>query len=111
MSDAYARFGLGHDATPADFFDAFTAGGTRMYPPNPNYWRSVVALCRFSGGKFTHMELHPLDLGFGRPRPQRGRPLLAQEPLASEVISHLTELSQPFGTKICREGDNWVIRP
>lgn len=110
-ADSYRRYGLGPEATPADFTDARTAGGSRGFPANPAYWKSVVPLCQFKGGKLEAIELYPIDLGFGRSRTQRGRPLLAVSPLAEEIIEHLRQLSQPYHTEIVREGEPWVIRP
>ncbi len=109
--EAYRRKGLGPESTPADFFDARSSKDTRGMPVNPLMWRSVVPICRFSGGSLKKIELYPIDLGYGRKRPQRGRPLLAEEPVAGAVMNDLKELSKPFGTQITREDDRWMIYP
>jgi poly-gamma-glutamate synthesis protein (capsule biosynthesis protein) len=109
--EAYRRKGLGPESTPADFFDARSAKDTKGMPINPRMWRSVVPLCRFGGGALKKIELYPIDLGYGRRRSQRGRPLLADEPVAEAVINDLKELSKPFGTQITKENERWVISP
>ena len=49
-------------------------------------------------------------MGFGRPIPQRGRPLLAQGREAQETLEWLQHLSEPLGTKIAIDGTVGVIR-
>ena len=49
-------------------------------------------------------------MGFGRPIPQRGRPMLAQGPVARDTLQWLKELSQPFGTEIIIADDVGLIR-
>ncbi|MBI4334120.1 MAG: CapA family protein [Chloroflexi bacterium] len=107
----YEQYGLKPTATPADFFDARSGKDTRSFAAESIFWRSAIALCRFSGGALDRIELHPVDLGRGRPRAQRGRPMLAREPVASEVVKQLKELSRPYGTDIVKEQGTWVIRP
>lgn len=56
------------------------------------------------------VRLHSIDLGVGRPIPQRGRPVLAEGEVAQTVLTWLQEVSRPFGTEIKIEGDTGVIR-
>jgi poly-gamma-glutamate synthesis protein (capsule biosynthesis protein) len=90
---AYERFSLGPDATPADFHDRRTANDTKGPPVSPPYWRSLIPVCVFTGGRLTGIELHPVDLGFGRPRSQRGRPMLADLEVARAIIESFERLS------------------
>jgi hypothetical protein len=62
-AEAYSFFGLGHDATPADFLDARGGNGTRSFPAFREYWESFVAVCEFRGRRLTELCLHPVDLG------------------------------------------------
>jgi poly-gamma-glutamate synthesis protein (capsule biosynthesis protein) len=50
-------------------------------------------------------------MGFGRPIPQRGRPLLAQGQVAHDILTWLQHVSEPFGTKITIDGEVGIIRP
>jgi poly-gamma-glutamate synthesis protein (capsule biosynthesis protein) len=99
-ADAYERFDLDLRATPSDFLDARTAGGKKGHPSDPAYWENMLALCEFDGGKLHEIRIHPIDQGFGRPRPQRGRPVLAEGEVAERVLERVTRLSKRYGTKI-----------
>ena len=70
----------------------------------------MVATCNYAGGELKEIQLHPIDMGFGRPIAQRGRPVLAEGPIAQETLKWLQEVSQPFGTEIKIEGDVGMIR-
>jgi poly-gamma-glutamate synthesis protein (capsule biosynthesis protein) len=98
-AESYQRFGLGPDATPTDFLDARTGNGTRGFPAEDAYWHGLAAECRFKGGKLAELKLHPLDLGFGKPRSQRGRPLLARGATATAILDRVARLSQRYGAK------------
>ena len=41
--EAYERFGLGPDATPADFYGARTDNDKKGHPASPKYWQGAVA--------------------------------------------------------------------
>jgi poly-gamma-glutamate capsule biosynthesis protein CapA/YwtB (metallophosphatase superfamily) len=99
-ADAYERFDLDLKATPSDFLDARTAGGKKGHPSDPAYWENMFAVCEFTSGKLKEIRIHPIDQGFGRPRPQRGRPVLAEGDVAERVIERVARLSRPYGTKV-----------
>jgi len=99
-AEAYGRFGLGTDATPAEFLDARTGNDTRGFPASPEFWHGCAAFCDFEAGRLAGLRLLPLDLGHGRPRAQRGRPMQAHGDTASRILDRITRLSQPFGTVI-----------
>lgn len=104
-AESYARFGLGPDAGPADFLDARTGNDTRGFPASREYWESVVAQVDFAEGRLEAVRLIPIDLGFGRPRPQRGRPVLARGEAAAAAISRVTQLSRIYGTAVDADGN------
>ncbi len=108
--ESYRRFDLGWEATPADFQDARTNNDTKGMPAYPEYWRSFIALCRFEGRDLARVELHPFNLGFGLPRAQRGRPVLADRELGDDLIARLAGLSAQYGTKLENEDGVGVIR-
>jgi poly-gamma-glutamate capsule biosynthesis protein CapA/YwtB (metallophosphatase superfamily) len=98
--EKYQSFNLPHDATPGQYADAFTGGGTRAHSGHRNFWENVVAECEFAKGKFKGAKLHPVDLGFGLPRAQRGRPVLAGPEVGSRVLGRVKKLSARYGTKV-----------
>jgi poly-gamma-glutamate capsule biosynthesis protein CapA/YwtB (metallophosphatase superfamily) len=108
-ADVYERFDLDLKATPSDFLDARTNGGKKGHPSEPAYWENMFALCEFSRSKLTTIKIHPIDQGFGRPRPQRGRPLLAEGEVANRVIERVTLLSERYGTKVTARNGMGII--
>jgi poly-gamma-glutamate synthesis protein (capsule biosynthesis protein) len=98
--EAYARYGLGSHAGPADFADTRYQNDSVGHPADPNYWKQIIASCEFSGKKLSRIDLYPLDLGFGKPRWQRGRPVLADDKLGREIIDKVARLSKRRGTEI-----------
>jgi poly-gamma-glutamate synthesis protein (capsule biosynthesis protein) len=108
-SEAYERFDLAHDSTPADFQDARTAKDTKGHPGDRAFWENVVAECRFAGGRLARIVLHPIEQGHGLPRSQRGRPVLAGPEAADRVLSRVISLSGERGTLLTREGDRAVF--
>jgi poly-gamma-glutamate synthesis protein (capsule biosynthesis protein) len=109
-SEAYQRFGLPHEATPADFLDARTDGDRRGFPSEPEFWQGLAATCEFRDRALAAVRLYPLDLGHGRPRAQRGRPLLARGAVAQRILERTDRLSQRFGSRIAIDGETATIR-
>jgi poly-gamma-glutamate synthesis protein (capsule biosynthesis protein) len=109
-AEAYQRFGLPHEATPADFLDARTDGDRRGFPAAPEFWEGLAAECEFRDRKLAAVRLHPLDLGHGRPRAQRGRPLLARGDVARRILERTDRLSKRFGTRITIDGESALVR-
>jgi poly-gamma-glutamate synthesis protein (capsule biosynthesis protein) len=99
-ADAYERFDLDLKATPSDFLDARTNGGKKGHPAEPAYWENMFPVCEFSDKKLREIRIHPIDQGFGRPLPQRGRPMLAEGEVAERVLERLARLSNRYGTKV-----------
>jgi poly-gamma-glutamate synthesis protein (capsule biosynthesis protein) len=64
------------------------------------YWESIVAVPSFQDGELAEIRLYPIALGFGLPRPQRGRPRLADKEAGERIIEKMRELSQPFGVEV-----------
>jgi poly-gamma-glutamate synthesis protein (capsule biosynthesis protein) len=99
--DFYAQQGLPADANTADAFDSrnelSSYGG---FPGRADYWESFIAEPVFVDGALSEIRLHPIELGFGKPRPQRGRPRLADGETGRRIIEKLAELSEPFGTSV-----------
>jgi poly-gamma-glutamate capsule biosynthesis protein CapA/YwtB (metallophosphatase superfamily) len=109
-AEAYQRFGLDEKATPTDFLDARTGNETRGFPAAAEYWQGMAAACDFRGGRLARLDLHPLDLGFGTPRAQRGRPMLAQGKVAAATLDRVKRLSQRYGTDVVLHGDKATIK-
>ena len=109
-SDSLARYGLGAGNTPADFYDLRSS--KKKQQPNARRWESAVAMVRFNDKRLQEIRLHPIELGLGLPRYQRGRPVLAESngEAAQRVLNNIQRLSEPFGTKIAVENGVGVIQ-
>lgn len=107
---AYRRQGLGFDHTPGDWGATRSGDDTYGFPMDSAFFRSVIAVCKYADHKLTEIELHPLDLGFGRPMSQRGRPVLADRELSDEILVWLQRVSEPFGTEIINKNGVGTIR-
>ena len=104
-AEAYERYGLDDRATPADFVRARYADDTRGHTADPLQWEQLFAVCDFRGNALKEVRLYPLELGFGLPRAQRGRPLLACPETAERVIGRVAALSRRYGTHVAyRDG-------
>jgi poly-gamma-glutamate synthesis protein (capsule biosynthesis protein) len=69
----------------------------------------MFAVCKFTKNKLQEIHIHPIDQGFGRPRPQRGRPLLAEGEVAQRVIDRVARLSRRYNTKVSNRNGIGVI--
>lgn len=108
---AYSALQLGDEATPGDWGLARSGGEQYGFAANPVFYRTVVPVCEYVAGELNEIRLYPVDLGFGRPMSQRGRPVMAAPEIASTILDWLREVSEPFGTHIEIEGSVGVIRP
>jgi poly-gamma-glutamate synthesis protein (capsule biosynthesis protein) len=108
----YEQQRLGVAAQVADFDDARSKMDTASFYVDPLVWEAVVALPRFRGERLIELALHPITLGFGTPRTERGRPRLAEGELAQKILGDLVKLSAAMGTKIAiRDGVGYVELP
>jgi len=98
--EAYERYGLNGEATPSDFIKARYQSDTKGHPADPLQWQQIFALCKYHHGTLHEILLYPLDLGYGKPRSQRGRPLLADEELGRKIIERVNRLSKKMGTEV-----------
>jgi len=100
-AENYQAQGLAASATVADFYDARSKNDTRGFPPDRPIWESVVAEVAFNPDRTVkEILLRPISLGFGEPRPQRGRPRPAAPALSKQIVDRLAALSAAFGTKV-----------
>ena len=108
-AEAYARFGLGHDATPTDFLDARTGGGTKGHIAHEGFWENIAVTCEFRGGAAAEIRIHPIEQGFGASLGQRGRPMLTTGVIADRVIGRVAELSRMYGVDVRNQNGIGVI--
>ncbi|PRO67278.1 CapA family protein [Alkalicoccus urumqiensis] len=105
--DFFAKYGMSDSASPAEAFDTRSHGGKGL-AFHPGVWESVVPFWEMQHGKLTRLELHPIDLGGGQPRSQRGWPGRTRR---TRPVETMQELSRPFGTVIdIQEDGTGIVR-
>lgn len=107
-ADAFIGKGMPADTKVGAYMDARSANGTRGYIVDPHIWEAVVPEWIVADGKVRDLVLHPVTLGQKDSRSQRGLPRLAEGDEAKAILSHLKDLSEPYGTKI--QAENGVGR-
>lgn len=108
-SENYEPFGLAADAGVADFNDRRYDNDKTGFPSDREIWESVVAMPRWQAKRLVELALHPISLGFGKPRTERGRPMLADVTTGKKILDDLAQRSTPFGTRITvRDGVGYV---
>jgi poly-gamma-glutamate synthesis protein (capsule biosynthesis protein) len=111
-TDNYESSGLGVDAQAGDYLDRrYGEHDERGFPADPEIWRSVIAAPRWAGERLVELTLHPITLGFGKPRAERGRPMLAEGEEARKILEDLAVRSKAFGTTIQLRGGMGVVLP
>ena len=111
-SENYERYDLDERSHVADFNDARYENDSTGFPALQENWEAVVAVPTFENRALTEIALYPIDLGFGKPRSVRGRPILASDDLAEKIIADLARLSEPYGTDVVmRDGVGYVKLP
>jgi poly-gamma-glutamate capsule biosynthesis protein CapA/YwtB (metallophosphatase superfamily) len=98
----YAPLGmtLESGAGVGDFNERRSNNDTIGFPADARIWESVIAIPRFSGRQLAELKLYPITLGYKKPRPQRGWPMLAAPELGKKIIDDLVKFSAPYGTAI-----------
>jgi hypothetical protein len=108
--EAYRNFGLGAEHVPGDYFEDRSDGGKRGFPADPKFWEALLPVCTFRGRKLHEIKLYPVDLGYGRPIPQRGRPVLAEGEAAQRILEWVRDLSKELGTRVDIHGGVGTIK-
>jgi poly-gamma-glutamate synthesis protein (capsule biosynthesis protein) len=57
------------------------------------------------------IRVHPIELGYGKPRTMRGRPLLAEPEAAERIIDRIAGISRKYGTTVTHRDGIGIIRP
>ena len=108
----YHGVGLNESDGLADFNEARYNNDTTGFPTIPEIWEAVIAVPEWSGQQLVELTLHPISLGYGQPRHVRGRPMMAEGPLADKILQDLVRLSEPYGTQFeIKDGVARVVLP
>ena len=96
----FRQYGLGDEATPEEAQNVRSNNGTRGFPVRKTAWEGIAATINFKNGEVTGIRLFPVDMGFGKPLPIRGRPKYADNELGKYIIDFTIEVSKEYGTEI-----------
>jgi poly-gamma-glutamate synthesis protein (capsule biosynthesis protein) len=108
-SENYEGQDLDPTAGVNDFNDKRYNFDKNGFPADRMIWEAVIAVPKFRGEQLTELALHPITLGFGKPRSVRGRPLFAEGELGQKILGDITKFSAEMGTKITvRNGIGYV---
>ena len=106
--EVYEKPGLNKfTSTAGDLHDALK--GTGLEFKEDVYWEGILAVSRFDRSGLKAVELHPMDLGGERPRPQQGTPRIPDPAKAKTIIDRVARLSAPFGTKVRFENGIGIV--
>ena len=107
-ADVYETYNLDlFRTTIGEFFESLKGKGLEF--KEDVWWESVIAVSVWQNGALKAVELHPIDLGYGLPRAQKGTPRRAPPALARKVIDRLARLSQAYGTTVRLENNIGVV--
>ncbi|CAN5514510.1 CapA family protein [soil metagenome] len=99
-ADAYEKFRLDPDATPAAMARSRNRDDTGGFVADRRYWQTVVPICYYDADRLACIEILPVTLGQRQPPHRRGRPALAEGAEAREILDDIVRLSQPYGTRL-----------
>lgn len=103
-AEIYERYGLDPLASrPVDVFDERVydeAGDPKGFLEDDYNWETFLPICEFDASGLVDITVYPVDLRKPEPRPRRGRPVLATDDRADEILTHITELSAKYDTTI-----------
>jgi hypothetical protein len=106
----FDRCGLDPRSTPSDFFDHRSAGRTKGHPASPEFWQLMAVICRYEKKQLEEVAIYPVEMGYGRPRWQRGRPVLADAEQVGIILDCVARLSEPCGTRIEKRDGYGIVR-
>ncbi len=109
--EAYERYGLPADSTAYDFINSRYKGGKAGHPSDPLQWEQAFAVCDLTPDGLKEVRIYPIELGYGKPRTMRGRPLLAEPEVGERIIGRIAGISKKFGTVVNYKDGIGVIRP
>ena len=95
--DMYEKYGLTSDDPLCEIYRKRSRNYTVGLLTDKRMMEAVIPYFEMENGKLTHLELLPIELGFGEPRYRLGNPRVCKD---RGIIERYAEMSAPFGTKI-----------
>jgi len=95
--DMYEKYGLTSDDPLCDIYRKRSRNYTVGLLTDPRMMESVIPYFEMEDGKLTHLELLPIELGFGQPRYRLGNPRFCPD---RGILERYAAMSAPYGTSI-----------
>jgi poly-gamma-glutamate synthesis protein (capsule biosynthesis protein) len=107
-ADFYLRYDLDpYSGVVSDAYDRRQTIKTRpgykiskWFTNDEKYWISVLPKIEYRDNELSELHLYPIELGMGKPRSQRGRPMMTDNKLGKKILGIIKKLSEPYGTEI-----------
>ena len=95
--DMYEKYGLTSDDPLCEIYRKRSRDYTVGLLTDHRMMEAVIPYFEMEDGELTHLELFPIELGFGEPRYRLGNPRFCPD---RGIIQRLAEMSAPYGTEI-----------
>lgn len=95
--DMYEKYGLTSDDPLCDIYRKRSRNYTVGLLTDHRMMEAVIPYFEMEDGKLTHLELLPIELGYGEPRYRLGNPKFCPD---RGIIERYAEMSAPYGTKM-----------
>lgn len=95
--DMYEKYGLTSDDPLNEIYRRRSRNYTVGLLTDRRMMEAIIPYFEMEDGELTHLELLPIELGFGEPRYRLGNPRVCTD---RGIIERLAEISAPFGTEI-----------
>jgi len=106
-AEVYDTHGLDQNARPGDLY------GSKIFANFDSAradFESFLPLCHFVDGALDRIELFPFDMGYQEPGLESGYPEIVTGERATQILTRLDKLSEPYGTEIDIEEDVGIIQ-
>jgi poly-gamma-glutamate synthesis protein (capsule biosynthesis protein) len=95
--DMYEKYGMTSDDPLCDIYRKRSRNYTVGLLTDRRMMEAVIPYFEMEDGELTHLELLPVELGFGEPRYRLGNPRVSTD---RGIIERYAEMSEKYGTKI-----------
>ena len=95
--DMYEKYGLTSDDPLCDIYRKRSRNYTVGLLTDRRMMEAVIPYFEMEDGELTHLELLPIELGFGEPRYRLGNPRVCTD---RGIIERYAQMSASYGTKI-----------
>lgn len=100
--DMYEKYGLTSDDPICEIYRRRSRDYTVGLLTDKRMMEAVIPYFEMEDGELTHLELLPIELGFGEPRYRLGNPRICKD---RGIIERYAEMSSSYGTKITVNDD------